>query len=285
MSAINHPAPNTMQNVPGAQAIWSHRNNVIFHCYNMPAYIVNQLLEQVASGQKVGFGVRADAINNQAGVNFLEALQMRVEIISGKRAYTHFIPANDADGLNNGALYRVGPMEDEEDLKVTSGHLVMGRGLDSLVTDPQNFAIYFSANGVPPQFATLPSTPPAPRRTYPVFPYINKKGRLITKTGKPRNGWIIYRASRHDAAKLAYPDRSTAELSSIIQGEWQNMDAEIKELYADMAQAEKLTHFTTYPGYEVKPRKSSEIQRRRTGKSLRVDAGPGAEYLSDEELE
>nr|ADJ38495.1 MAT1-1-3 [Acephala applanata]ADJ38499.1 MAT1-1-3 [Acephala applanata] len=287
MSAINHAAPNTMQNVPGAQALWTHRNNVMFNALNMPAVVVNHFLGLAARGEKVKHYIPVELVNSPARVDYLEALRMCIEIISGTRTYVHFIPINGAEtGYNMGAHYRIGPMKDAADLKETSGHLVMGRGRDGLVTNPQNFAIYFRDNGVPPQFATTPSPAPAPRRTYPIFPYVNKKGKLITKTGKPRNGWIIYRASRHDAVKLAYPERTTAELSTIIQEEWQNMDVEIKQLYSDIAQAEKLSHFTTYPGYEVKPRKSSEIQKRRTitVKTILVAPGPDMEYLSDNSL-
>ncbi|KAF8849695.1 MAT1-1-3 [Acephala macrosclerotiorum] len=293
MSTVNHVAPNTLQNVPGATHAWNHRNQVMFTALGLRGELIKNLLKQQVLGAKVKCYIDAEKVQalGGRGAMFLEALNMRVEIISGKRTYTHFILANDPNtGYHMGARYRIGPMEDEEDLKETCGHLVMGRERDSMVTNPQVAAIYLRDNGVPPQFATRPSPPPAAaaRRTYPVFPYVNKKGKLITKTGKPRNGWIIYRAGRHDAVKHTYPHLTTAELSSIIQDEWNNMDFAIKGLYADLANSEKLSHFAAYPGYEVKPRKSSEIQRRRTAvkpAAVRATADADVDIMSDEELE
>ncbi len=88
----------------------------------------------------------------------------------------------------------------------------MGRARDALVDDPQG--IYLRENGVPAEFATMSAVPSPSKEPagYPLFPFTNKKGKLITKTSKPRNSWIIYRAERHAAVKAANPTLHVSQL-------------------------------------------------------------------------
>lgn len=110
--------------------------------------------------------------------------------------------------------YRIGPLLDDADFEETRGLLFMGRDYDALVNDPRGD--YMAMNGAPANFATIGGTPVPSRPSYEVAPYINKKGKLVTKTSKPRNAWIIYRALRHYVVKEANPTFTTSQLCKCI---------------------------------------------------------------------
>lgn len=109
-------------------------------------------------------------------------------------------------------VYRIGQVLDANDQEQVRGLLLMGRSHDSFTADPNN--LYFNANGVPANFATSskPLLPIPAKPSYDVFPFKNKKGKIIKKTTKPRNAWIIFRASRHAPVKAANPGFATVHL-------------------------------------------------------------------------
>lgn len=111
--------------------------------------------------------------------------------------------------------YRVGNLISAEDFEETRGMLFMGRD-DGFIHDPQGN--YMAMNGVAANFTTIGGTPvDVPfRPVYEIAPYVNKKGKRVTKTSKPRNAWIIYRAIRHAIVKAANPQYTTSQLCKCI---------------------------------------------------------------------
>lgn len=63
---------------------------------------------------------------------------------------------------------------------------------------------------------------------------------------------------------------------TIASNMWKNVDAEEKKYWQDRADEVKAEHARLHPGYEVQPRKSSEISRRSGSKSAEKAAEGGA---------
>ncbi|KUJ06234.1 uncharacterized protein LY89DRAFT_790686 [Mollisia scopiformis] len=267
-SASIGAAPNTIAGVPGAHQAATELMNVMFADALLPESFRKQIKAMFKRGMKVIYFADADAITWPNGEHVLRAMAKAIEVVTELRAYVHLMcEAN---------VYRIGQVIDDEDVIAVHAGMAMGEH----VPDPNG--TYFRSNGCfkcfgvgPGPFpAPIPAGQPPPRPAYPVFPYLNKKGKIVKKTCKPRNPWIIYRASRHADVKNDNPTLHTSELSSIIAKEWTTMDVELKGLYVEMAYNEKMFHKQNFPDFKLKPRKSEAIQRRRAARreGFTVDA-------------
>nr|ADJ38496.1 MAT1-2-1 [Acephala applanata] len=100
-----------------------------------------------------------------------------------------------------------------------------------------------------------------------------------TKTGRPPNSWILFRADNHDKVKAANPGLDNNAISGLISQMWCDASAGVRDNYARMANLAREIHRAKNPAYKYKPRKSSEIKRRHARGTARAD------FMSSAELE
>ncbi|KAE8440560.1 hypothetical protein EG329_007233 [Mollisiaceae sp. DMI_Dod_QoI] len=277
-------APNNAANVPGAWDAFQRLADVDQRMDILPGIFKDAIKKLAKKGLPVKYILDGASIADANGTITVKAMVRYVEYITGRRAYAHLL-FNYAGHTHD--VIRIGNVITPADRAETRGGLLMGRARDALVDDPQG--IYLRENGVPAEFATMSAVPSPSKEPagYPLFPFTNKKGKLITKTSKPRNSWIIYRAERHAAVKAANPTLHVSQLSAIIREEWANMDVVVRTLYNEMSDEERLYHFQTFPEYQLKPRKSEDIKRRPGGQgqqqvdfAVQFDVSPDVDALS-----
>nr|ADJ38475.1 MAT1-2-1 [Phialocephala letzii]ADJ38476.1 MAT1-2-1 [Phialocephala europaea] len=100
-----------------------------------------------------------------------------------------------------------------------------------------------------------------------------------TKTGRPPNSWILFRADNHDRVKAENPGLGNNVISGLISTMWSDASAGVRNHYAMLAELAREIHRAKNPAYKYKPRKSSEIKRRQARGTARAD------FISSAELE
>nr|ADJ38489.1 MAT1-2-1 [Phialocephala cf. fortinii CSP15] len=100
-----------------------------------------------------------------------------------------------------------------------------------------------------------------------------------TKTGRPPNSWILFRADNHDRVKAENPGLGNNAISGLISTMWSDASAGVRNHYAMLAELAREIHRVKNPAYKYKPRKSSEIKRRQARGTARAD------FISSAELE
>nr|ADJ38482.1 MAT1-2-1 [Phialocephala cf. fortinii L_02-5] len=100
-----------------------------------------------------------------------------------------------------------------------------------------------------------------------------------TKTGRPPNSWILFRADNHDRVKAENPGLGNNAISGLISTMWSDASAGVRNHYAMLAELAREIHRAKNPAYKYKPRKSSEIKRRQARGTARAD------FISSAELE
>nr|ADJ38480.1 MAT1-2-1 [Phialocephala subalpina] len=100
-----------------------------------------------------------------------------------------------------------------------------------------------------------------------------------TKTGRPPNSWILFRADNHDRVKAENPSLGNNAISGLISTMWSDASAGVRNHYAMLAELAREIHRAKNPAYKYKPRKSSEIKRRQARGTARAD------FISSAELE
>nr|CAA06846.1 HMG box protein [Pyrenopeziza brassicae] len=106
---------------------------------------------------------------------------------------------------------------------------------------------------------------------------VPKKPRRVKKNEvpKPQNSWVLYLKDSYGQVKLENPGMKTTQISGIVATNWRlAKGTKVEKYYKDLAQKLKEGHAAFYGDYKVKPRKSSEIKRRKT-KTVQLDLSPG----------
>ncbi|KAK3695534.1 hypothetical protein B0T22DRAFT_110219 [Podospora appendiculata] len=84
-----------------------------------------------------------------------------------------------------------------------------------------------------------------------------------SKIPRPPEAFILYRKDKHPEIKSNFPGIHNNEISVMIGSMWCQESVEVRAKYHDKSQMIKAALMATHPDYRYKPRKSSEIKKRR----------------------
>nr|ATN96251.1 MAT1-2-1 [Eutiarosporella tritici-australis] len=146
----------------------------------------------------------------------------------------------------------------------------------SLVHDPINkvWRLYPPPAVMPAPATAIPTESAlVPRATHaPVVlarPSMNRVRRVETKVKRPMNCFMLYRKEKHAETVLANPGTNNVGISTIIGNMWKHESPDVRMAYKAKAFKALQAHKDAHPDYSYKPRKSSEIKKRKKREALR----------------
>lgn len=99
---------------------------------------------------------------------------------------------------------------------------------------------------------------------------ISRQNSSIYVQKRPPNSWILYRKSKHAETVLQNPGLPNCKISTLIASMWARETKEVRNSYKALAEQIKYQHALDNPGYRYRPRKSSEVKRRRSKRQVRT---------------
>nr|ADJ38493.1 MAT1-2-1 [Phialocephala subalpina] len=103
-----------------------------------------------------------------------------------------------------------------------------------------------------------------------------------TKTGRPPNSWILFRADNHDRVKAENPGLSNNAICELSRSHFNDVERCVCRCSQSLCHVGRTCQRDSQsqePAYKYKPRKSSEIKRRQARGTARAD------FISSAELE
>ncbi|KAI9291205.1 sequence-specific DNA-binding high mobility group box protein, partial [Neoconidiobolus thromboides FSU 785] len=78
------------------------------------------------------------------------------------------------------------------------------------------------------------------------------------KVPRPMNCFFVYRREKQQELQMTMPGENNQNISVIIGDMWKNEPDDVKELYKQKAEQEKVIHSSLYPGYKYVPKRSGK---------------------------
>ncbi|RKF62774.1 Mating-type protein a-1 [Golovinomyces cichoracearum] len=144
--------------------------------------------------------------------------------------------------------------------------------------------VYYSPSGMPTLVSDTHHHSPRAPYAMPLpklsTGYPNSRNSELSDTGRqnlcnygqkrPPNSWILYRKSKHAETVLQNPGLPNCKISTLIASMWARETKEVRNSYKALAEQIKYQHALDNPGYRYRPRKSSEVKRRRSKRQIRT---------------